>query len=402
MTNTNDLTRLAEHFKGRADDCGQLARAILADRERQAGEAVAWMDDFGNVFPLGANKGAGSWLDSHKRTWRPLFASLPAPQAVQADPVDEVRFKRLSRAMDEIMRAADVYWEASSAARWRVRTELADIVKTVLSARAAAPSPDGKAEQAEAPRWLNVEAAMEDPLFQRARALMGTENWFQDNALRNVINHVLAATQPTASNAGEREAPTDEQIREAVTLVHAGNALMGKNHGDHYIRVVRKALMLAALASKPPAGEQKPVEWGSPTTVEKLIRQLQTFDPATPITSAVHTDYKGKRVALTNPLTMSRERVEGRFIRQGDESVPYSLVIWAQPDELGAQPEQVVQHVYASPIFTLAIDALNKTKAWRDCDGNDGFPHEVREQIDAVLMAYELRAARARGEKGGA
>ena len=43
------------------------------------------------------------------------------------------------------------------------------------------------------------------------------------------------------------------------------------------------------------------------------------------------------------------------------------------------------------PILYTAIDALNKVKAWRDCDGNDGFPHGVREQIDAVLMVFETR-----------
>jgi hypothetical protein len=43
-------------------------------------EPVAWMDDFGNAFPLGANKGAGSWMDAHKRTWKPLYAGA-APQA---------------------------------------------------------------------------------------------------------------------------------------------------------------------------------------------------------------------------------------------------------------------------------------------------------------------------------
>ena len=42
-------------------------------------QPVAWMDDFGNVFPLAANKGAGSWMDDHKRNWKPLYA---APQAV--------------------------------------------------------------------------------------------------------------------------------------------------------------------------------------------------------------------------------------------------------------------------------------------------------------------------------
>lgn len=52
---------------------------------------------------------------------------------------------------------------------------------------------------------------------------------------------------------------------------------------------------------------------------------------------------------------------------------------------------------YRSPIFTEAITALNCVKAWRDCDGNTGFPIDVRERIDAILMAYELRAAKAAG-----
>jgi hypothetical protein len=34
---------------------------------------VAWMDDFGNPFPLAANKGSASWMDEHKRNWVPLY-----------------------------------------------------------------------------------------------------------------------------------------------------------------------------------------------------------------------------------------------------------------------------------------------------------------------------------------
>lgn len=52
--------------------------------------------------------------------------------------------------------------------------------------------------------WPNVEAAMADPLFQRARGIMGTENWFQDNALRNVINHVLEASFKTLRAENEK------------------------------------------------------------------------------------------------------------------------------------------------------------------------------------------------------
>lgn len=35
---------------------------------------VAWMDDFGNAFPLGAVKGAASWIDEHQRNWKPLYS----------------------------------------------------------------------------------------------------------------------------------------------------------------------------------------------------------------------------------------------------------------------------------------------------------------------------------------
>lgn len=75
------------------------------------------------------------------------------------------------------------------------------------------------------------------------------------------------------------------------------------------------------------------VEWGDPKTVGMFVRQLQTIAPETPIHAAVHTDIEGKRVALTKPVTISRERVQGRRIRQGDQSVPYSIVVWASHDE---------------------------------------------------------------------
>ena len=43
--------------------------------------------------------------------------------------------------------------------------------------------------------------------------------------------------------------------------------------------------------------------------------------------------------------------------------------------------------------YPIAIDLLNKVKAWRDCEGNDGFPPDVREGIDALLSAHEVRAS---------
>ena len=39
---------------------------------------VAYLDDFGNAFPLGAVKGAGSWRDEHQRNWKPLVTQADA------------------------------------------------------------------------------------------------------------------------------------------------------------------------------------------------------------------------------------------------------------------------------------------------------------------------------------
>jgi hypothetical protein len=52
--------------------------AALAEHDAAPPQPVAWMDDFGNTFPLIANKGAGSWRDEHKRDWKPLYAAPPA------------------------------------------------------------------------------------------------------------------------------------------------------------------------------------------------------------------------------------------------------------------------------------------------------------------------------------
>jgi len=55
-------------------DAIQILRTALEQPEQ---EPVAWMDDFGNAFPLGAVKGAGSWRDDHQRNWIPLYTQPP-------------------------------------------------------------------------------------------------------------------------------------------------------------------------------------------------------------------------------------------------------------------------------------------------------------------------------------
>jgi len=56
------------------NDAIDILKAALEQPEQ---EPVAWMEDFGNAFPLGAVKGAGSWRDDHQRNWMPLYTHQP-------------------------------------------------------------------------------------------------------------------------------------------------------------------------------------------------------------------------------------------------------------------------------------------------------------------------------------
>lgn len=58
--------------------CVGTLRDLLAALDAARGEAVAWVDEFGNAYPLSAYTGKGDWLDDHKRHWRRAYAAPPA------------------------------------------------------------------------------------------------------------------------------------------------------------------------------------------------------------------------------------------------------------------------------------------------------------------------------------
>jgi len=305
MTNTNDLTRLAEQFKGRADDCGTLARAILADRERQAGEAVAWEGGEGwepLAWELCAEENGEEscneliweggpapepwgerWLkyeDEAKRLIKLVHkhASLPAPQAVLAD----------SRALALLRESRNTLL------MWRDVAPAVSLLDDIDKFLAAAPSPDGKAEQDRVPskEWLAEKLAMgpddecaagqpkaakrpcdtppgcngsnclECDDFAASKAEQAEAPSDKDRADywqgRAIVSERKLATQPTASNAGEREAFASWIIREHPDLVPWLSETEGApdtHSGLHAMHLGYRA----ALATKPPAGEQKPV-----------------------------------------------------------------------------------------------------------------------------------------------
>lgn len=64
-------------------ETGKQALFLTASIEQPTREAVAWIDQFGNVFPLGAYSPTGkpSYLDADKRGWKPLYrAAQLAPK----------------------------------------------------------------------------------------------------------------------------------------------------------------------------------------------------------------------------------------------------------------------------------------------------------------------------------
>lgn len=82
---------------------------------------------------------------------------------------------------------------------------------------------------------------------------------------------------------------------------------------------------------------------------------------------------------------------KGQLKDAAEKLMAQNLILGKEVERLRAELAKVPSGVF----LQMAVDLLNKTKAWRDCEGNDGFPQDVREGMDALLTAIELR------ERGG-
>ena len=60
-------------------ELAKRAGNYLATLEAQV--PVAWVDEFGNAYPLAAYNGNGHWRDGYKRQWRRAYAAPVAPAA---------------------------------------------------------------------------------------------------------------------------------------------------------------------------------------------------------------------------------------------------------------------------------------------------------------------------------
>ena len=86
-----------QEMQQHADDMGERLREIRskygldAEPVASSAQAAAWIDEFGNVFPLAAYSPTGkpNYRDAHKRGWKPLYTAPQPAQPAQAQVVPE-------------------------------------------------------------------------------------------------------------------------------------------------------------------------------------------------------------------------------------------------------------------------------------------------------------------------
>lgn len=327
-------TELADKHKGRADDCGELARAVLADRERQAGEAVAGLErcEFDDECNFCHNPQGGS-------------------------------FTRLIHNAEDCTEAAfyicgDCAWKAVDAF-----TRAASLPAPQAMQAGEAEAPSDAAREVLAAGIVHHYGVPEESSFACARRVLAL------------------ATQPTASNAGMDDneiAPSTTPQVLTVERIEAIRQRVCQMFTEKYqwipfARAVESEVV-AALASKPPAGEQKPVAW------------LEThFDGRT-------------RVRLNNPA----------FVYDQDAGWGYkrTTLVAEQPEQVAQDGERVrllteVETTGEGLRYSLDCLVNNGVNTFRVCDEEENEYLGDDWVLDPVQAIDEaIRAARARGEGG--
>ncbi len=117
---------------------------------------------------------------------------------------------------------------------------------------------------------------------------------------------------------------------------------------------------------------RSPATWKCPiSTVADLIGNLQTIDQSMEVRGAYFVEGVSDR-ARARGLSLSRERVSNGRIKSGDDSVPYSLVIWTAPDEaaLAAQPPAPSRgrEEIAKKLYEHHCKRVGRSAPWTDSE----------------------------------
>ncbi|USU01725.1 MULTISPECIES: hypothetical protein [Pseudomonas] len=152
---------------------------------------------------------------------------------------------------------------------------------------------------------------------------------------------------------------TEVHRYKAVTMISAAGATIGYDpHGPDVVMATEFDRVTAerdALQQRLNAADQRidemtapipdePVTWGSPKTVRQLVHQLLMLDQdLEPWAMHRIPDFKdGKQVAAVH-LSMSYERVEGRFLSDFKGDGRKIIAFWCKPDPRAEHPTLVAE-----------------------------------------------------------
>ena len=261
----------------------------------------------------------------------------------------------------------------------------ADLLGRLLATTPPASAAPSKLEQAEGPRWPNVETAMEDALFQRARAIMGTDNWFQDNALRNVINYILSQQNEAVSGNGESDPLTSDDV-----IHDASRASQESRHGKNQRDQHRGGKTGADRAHDQSTGRRDGIHGACDVSAKVDATPPASAAGERDVTDAMVDAYLKANDAYWHRTDQLPKPPNKWRTGTPREAVRESLVAALASKPL---PEQVAQDSEHAENYRL----IRRGQHWSVVDG---IGNTLRgDDLDAAVAA--IRAARTRGEGGG-
>lgn len=133
--------------------------------------------------------------------------------------------------------------------------------------------------------------------------------------------------------------------------------------------------------------QDSPVDWGSPKTVEQLIRQLLTMDPQTIVKSAHRLELrKGEIKYAHQHLSLSYEVIGQRWLeggREAGEGQQKVLMFWTKHDD--REPVDIELPTYNHEAMGCGIEDRGITDRYEACQY--GFD-QAMEMVASLLESF--------------